>query len=582
MEVLWIDSNNIMQERIIRAMERKKWNVTRTGIKYYEAEKGAMYLEVKKHVQEKSYFLCFSIDFITEVARACYEMGIKYAAWMYDLTSVDMYSPYAFAAITYLFIPDYSLYKKLVKKGYPSVYYLPWGTEIQESSKEYMYDLSFAGSLYGKERQEMNFKMEHMEEYVKGYLTALMKMQSEVCGEFFVESMLDKRTVESLKKIFPCDNENTSYVSEAWYYANSIIAKNITGEIREKTLKELAKERKIIWYSKETGGTLQGIQCNGTADSYSELTSLYKRSRINLNMTFRSMESGIPIQALDIMGSGGFLLTNYQDDFQNFFVPGEDYVYYSSTEELLMLVRYYLENEEERCRIAKQGYEKVKKYHTYDCRIESVIQIMFNKEELQLLAGIKELEDIRRGYAEGSSRDFDDLKVIESMERMRVKTDEYFEGVEIEREIRFLLKGRLMEYIDRMMQNGNIASWEKMILWYNRIGTALVVNFWEIFVWHTMLLIYSEEVDLYRKKHIPISVLQLRSMDEVAEVYFKTIFLLRRLEYGIEPMDEIIDYINEKGLSYVFIKHMIQKTQIEDKEQIMKAIEGIWPDYGSR
>ena len=38
---------------------------------------------------------------------------------------------------------------------------------------------------------------------------------------------------------------------------------------------------------------------------------------------------------MDIMGSGGFLLTNYQEDFLDDFQPGEDLVFYESEDDFL-------------------------------------------------------------------------------------------------------------------------------------------------------------------------------------------------------------------------------------------------------
>lgn len=82
MEVLWINNDNLIQERIIRAMERKKWKVIKTDVKACEAKNEELYSEIKKQVKKRSYSLCFSIDFSAEAARACDELGIKYAAWI--------------------------------------------------------------------------------------------------------------------------------------------------------------------------------------------------------------------------------------------------------------------------------------------------------------------------------------------------------------------------------------------------------------------------------------------------------------------------------------------------------------------
>ena len=76
------------------------------------------------------------------------------------------------------------------------------------------------------------------------------------------------------------------------------------------------------------------------------------------------------------MGSGGFLLTNYQEEFEEHFTAGEDYDYYGSNEELLEKVEYYLSHEKERAEIAHNGYEKVKQYHTYRKRLEEMMEIV--------------------------------------------------------------------------------------------------------------------------------------------------------------------------------------------------------------
>ena len=62
-------------------------------------------------------------------------------------------------------------------------------------------------------------------------------------------------------------------------------------------------------------------------------------------------------------------------------------------------------------------------------------------------------------------------------------------------------------------------------------------------------------------------------MQELTDAYLKTIFLCRRIEYGIEPMDEIIEYAESKKLSMVFIHGIIDKAQIYNKEKVIKAIE---------
>ena len=90
-------------------------------------------------------------------------------------------------------------------------------------------------------------------------------------------------------------------------------------------------------------------------------------------MLFRS----VPLRVYDILGAGGFLITNYQPDLaENGFVLGEDLVVYESKEDLLCKVDYYLKHEEERLQIAANGQRKVAMLHTYDNRVKFILEKM--------------------------------------------------------------------------------------------------------------------------------------------------------------------------------------------------------------
>ena len=82
------------------------------------------------------------------------------------------------------------------------------------------------------------------------------------------------------------------------------------------------------------------------------------------------------------MSCEGFLLTNYQSDFfldtitddgSAAFIPGTDYDFYSSTDELMEKVEYYLSHENDRAEIAHNGFEKVKKYYSLDRFLHRVL-----------------------------------------------------------------------------------------------------------------------------------------------------------------------------------------------------------------
>ena len=100
---------------------------------------------------------------------------------------------------------------------------------------------------------------------------------------------------------------------------------------------------------------------------------VFKQSKINLNITLRSIKSGIPLRGFDIRGAGGFLLSNVQGDFLGSFTPGDEFVYYEDEKDLLRKIDYYLFHEDEREAIARSGHDKVAAEHTFRHRVREML-----------------------------------------------------------------------------------------------------------------------------------------------------------------------------------------------------------------
>ena len=69
-------------------------------------------------------------------------------------------------------------------------------------------------------------------------------------------------------------------------------------------------------------------------------------------------------------------MSNYQEDYLRFFVPGEDFVYYESKRDLMEKIEYYLGHEDERRDIARRGHDKILADHTYEGRLQDIIDIV--------------------------------------------------------------------------------------------------------------------------------------------------------------------------------------------------------------
>lgn len=127
-------------------------------------------------------------------------------------------------------------------------------------------------------------------------------------------------------------------------------------------------------YTRSNTAPLQNVNVHNGAQTLTEMPKIFHLSKINLNMTVKSIQTGLPLRIFDIMGCCGFLMTNYQAELTDFFEIGVDVETYSSIEELVDKCSYYLTHEDARHSIAIHGYQKVCEKHTYIKRLAEMIK----------------------------------------------------------------------------------------------------------------------------------------------------------------------------------------------------------------
>lgn len=82
------------------------------------------------------------------------------------------------------------------------------------------------------------------------------------------------------------------------------------------------------------------------------------------------------LRLYEATGVGALLVTDWKPDIDELFEPGREIITYASVEECLELIRYYLDNDEERRTIARKGQERTLREHTYYRRMEELIDII--------------------------------------------------------------------------------------------------------------------------------------------------------------------------------------------------------------
>lgn len=74
----------------------------------------------------------------------------------------------------------------------------------------------------------------------------------------------------------------------------------------------------------------------------------------------------------EVPGCGSFLLTQDADGLKECYVDGKEVVIFKDAKDLVVKIKYYLEHEEDRELIAKAGYERTMRDHTYEKRFNEI------------------------------------------------------------------------------------------------------------------------------------------------------------------------------------------------------------------
>ncbi len=326
----------------------------------------------------------FTFNYFPIVSLACKKADMRYVAWIYDNPYVMLYSYTIIYPGNYIFVFDKELYLEFYSAGINTVHYLPLAanterlsamTDLETFRKSSMCnqsDIAFIGSLY-TEKHQFYQRLKGINAYTEGYLEGIMAAQKQVYGYNFIQELLTPDIIAELMRILPMQPDPTSVESVEYLYAQYVINRQITATERTELLSAIGERYPIDLYTPDQNAGLPGCINHGPVDYYDSAPYVFKNTRINLNITLRSIKSGIPLRAFDILGAGGFLLTNYQADFLDCYIPGEDFVYYESREDLLLKIDYYLKHEEERAAIAENGFRKTATGHTYKHRVKEIL-----------------------------------------------------------------------------------------------------------------------------------------------------------------------------------------------------------------
>lgn len=324
----------------------------------------------------------FSVNYFPVVAEVCREKNVPYISWSYDnpLNVMQIEDTLGYDT-NCVFLFDRMQAKKYQDKGFSNVHYLPLavntdrldGISLSISDLEkYETEISFVGNLYPS---ALSSYMAPMNEYQKGFLEGICNVQEKLYGYYLIDEMLTDDFMKSINEQYHKVKPDTEFVlpKEALSFA---CAANVTRMERIRMLALLSAHHRVKLYSHENCDVLKNVCHMGTCNYETEMPKVFKASKINLNITLKILQSGIPLRALDILGCGGFLLSNYQPELAEYFENEKEVVLYDSLEDAYAKADFYLKHEPLRQKIAENGYRKVRERFSYKKQLEEMFKIV--------------------------------------------------------------------------------------------------------------------------------------------------------------------------------------------------------------
>ena len=334
-----------------------------------------------RDIRISDYDVCFSINYFPELSRVCYKNNTKYIAWGYDCPfNVRDIEQTLGNPCNYVFCFDRNQAEGYQKRGYDTVYYLPLAVNVDRYMKmnfserqleKYSAQVSFVGNLYEGEYSRV---AEICDRRTQGYLEGIIDSQLLLYGAYILNDVISDSLVESINKHFQDLQPGTKFFIDKPGLVH-ILDQETSRRERLLLLGVLGRRFDTHVYTYKTDNMLKNVKCHGRLDYFSEMPLAFAASKINLNITVKGIQTGMPLRVFDVMASGGFLLSNYQSELVEFFNYGEDLVVYESIEDAYEKCKFYLEHEELRKQIAGNGQNRVFTEYNMTDRIRLMLEV---------------------------------------------------------------------------------------------------------------------------------------------------------------------------------------------------------------
>ena len=326
-------------------------------------------------IKSEDYNVVFSVNYAPLVSQICEGEKIPYVAWIYDSPLHIRNLSSLKNSCNQLYFFDRGQAEEYKKMG-ANALHMPlavdttvFGQVIQAGNKKlYETEVSLVGKLY---QTQYAYYTEYLSQYRKGYLEGIISAQSKIYGGYLIPELITGKLIDEINEDYRINGFNFEMGNRELEF---MLACETTGRERYTALILLARRCLVDLYSSDEENNLPGVNLKGYVDYYTQMPMVFSQSKVNLNISLKTVRTGIPLRVIDVMGCGGFVLTNYQEEIGEYFAMGEECAVYESMEDLCEKAIYYLDHEQERQQIARAGYERVKRDFTFEDRIQRMFE----------------------------------------------------------------------------------------------------------------------------------------------------------------------------------------------------------------
>lgn len=324
-----------------------------------------------------------STIFFQIVAAYTHELGIKYAVYGMDSPHYAAWVPeYPRLDNVYLFHFDSREVERFQSCGYTNVTYLPlaagvtWADTIHTSGvdrKKFGSAVSFVGGLYGDNPFDTcaGRLPQPVQEHIWNQLENSAFLWD---GKERLQEGVSEELLRICQTVTPelCNPGFT--MEDDYYFRQWTLARKLSNIERTLLFEQLVGQYDFRLYTRENEVVPEGIHRYPPVNAMTEQLKVFQSSGINLNVTLRSIESGVPLRVFDILSVGGFVLTDYRKDAEELFREDEEIVMFRTPEEMMDKLAFYTTHETERKRIAKNGHRRARAEYSYERMLEEILQ----------------------------------------------------------------------------------------------------------------------------------------------------------------------------------------------------------------